>query len=182
MIGRLAALLMLAAVACGGGSDPPAEAPASPGGAEAAALTLVSPAFEEGEAIPDVYSCRGSNVSPPLEWTGVPDGAVELVLTLQDPDAPGRTFTHWTVFGIEPSVDGSDEGGVPEGGIEGANDVGGAGYGGPCPPPGPAHRYVFSLMVLDVPSGLEAGAAPDAVVEATTDAVATATLTGLYPG
>ena len=143
---------------------------------------LTSPAFEEGGPIPEKYSCEGEDVSPPLEWAGVPEGTEELLLTLLDPDVPSGVFTHWTVFSIDPSSPGIPEGGVPEGAVQGLNGFGDAGYGGPCPPPGPAHRYVFTLAALDEPSGLSPGATPSAVDASLQQAVATTTLTGSYPG
>jgi Raf kinase inhibitor-like YbhB/YbcL family protein len=143
---------------------------------------LSSPAFEEGGAIPVAYSCDGEDISPPLEWTGVPEGTVELMLTLLDPDTESGVFTHWTVYSIDPSSTGSPEGGIPEGALEGLTDFGETGYGGPCPPEGPPHRYVFTLAALGDPSLLEGGAAPGDVDAALQTAVTTTTLTGVYPG
>lgn len=143
---------------------------------------LSSPAFDEGGSIPEEFSCDGADLSPPLEWPGVPDGTVELLLTIQDPDAPSGIFTHWTVYAIDPDAGSFPQGGVPEGALEGLNDFRQPGYGGPCPPPGPAHRYIFTLAALDEPSGLDAGAPPEAVDAVLQRARATTTLTGMYPG
>jgi hypothetical protein len=95
----------------------------------------------------------------------VPDGARELALVLEDPDAPGATFTHWLVYGIDPIVMELSEG-VPAEAMtpgppilrQGKNDFGRMGFGGPCPPGGDEHRYVFRLLALDNPVTLEAGA------------------------
>jgi hypothetical protein len=176
---RGAFLAFLLFAACGG--DEPSSV-VSPIPANLHEFDLTSPAFEEGGPIPEEYSCDGEDVSPPLEWAGVPEGTVELLLTLLDPDVPSGVFTHWTVFSIDPSSPGIPEGGVPEGAVQGLNGFGDAGYGGPCPPPGPAHRYVFTLAALDEPSGLPPGATPSAVDASLQQAVATTTLTGSYPG
>lgn len=137
---RCALALLLVLAACGGSE------PARPGTAE---LTLTSSAFAEGETIPVEFTCDGANVSPPLAWSGVPDGTTELVLTVEDPDAPYGTFVHWSVGGIEPSATGVERGAVPEGGSELGNDAGGRGYAGPCPPEGEEpHRYIFTVTAL----------------------------------
>lgn len=120
-------------------------------------LTLSSPAFSDGGAIPERYTRDGENVSPPLKWSGVPDGTKSLVLVLEDPDAPGGTFGHWAVFNIAPDVDGlpEAEGGKPgpEALRQGKNDFGNAYYDGPEPPVGHGvHHYHFRLAGLDVPS------------------------------
>jgi phosphatidylethanolamine-binding protein (PEBP) family uncharacterized protein len=85
------------------------------------------------------------------------------------------------VFSIDPSSTGSPEGARPEGASEGTNDFGEVGYGGPCPPDGESHRYIFTLGALPKPSGLEAGASPSEVDAILQRAVATTTLTGSYP-
>jgi Raf kinase inhibitor-like YbhB/YbcL family protein len=127
-------------------------------------IELTSPAFEDGGTIPEKHTRLGGNVSPALAWSGVPADAAELVLTLQDPDAPSGTFTHWVLAGIDPDLDGLDEGDVPDGTVEGGNDFGEEGYDGPQPPVGdPPHRYVFTLLALAEESGLGPGAASDDV-------------------
>lgn len=174
----LAALALVMAVACNGDEPDIAISPIPSGLHE---FDLTSPAFGEGAPIPEQYTCDGENDSPPLEWTGVPEGTVELLLTLLDPDAPDGVFTHWTLFSIDSSSLGVAGGGVPEGARQGQNDFGETGYGGPCPPPGPAHRYVFTLGALAEPSELAPGAAPSAVDASMQQAFATTTLTGSYP-
>ena len=127
------------------------------------AMKLFSPAFGNGGPIPARYAYCGpgaQNLSPPLEWGGVPAGAESFALLVQDPDAPGGSFVHWVVYDLPGSLSALPEGvsGSPEL-TEGANDYGTVGYGGPCPPPGPAHRYFFTLYALRVPSlGLPSGA------------------------
>jgi Raf kinase inhibitor-like YbhB/YbcL family protein len=115
---------------------------------DVAALQVTSPAFEEGATVPTEFTCEGEDTSPPLEWSGVPEGAAELRLLVTDPDAPGGTFTHWSVTGIDPGATGVEAGQVPEGGTEEENSFGRTGYGGPCPPAGPAHRYVWTVEAL----------------------------------
>ena len=118
-------------------------------------MTLTSSAFGNDQSIPAKYTCSGQNVSPPLEWKGVPASARSLTLTVDDPDAPGGHFTHWLVTNIRPSVTSIPEGGQV--GTDGKNGFGQPGYGGPCPPSG-EHRYVFTLRALDG-SGNEVGQA-----------------------
>src|SRR5438093_9758562 len=113
-------------------------------------FTLTSPSFAEGEAIPVKHTCDGENKAPALRWEGAP-AAKSFVLIVDDPDAPGGTFTHWVLFDIPGAQRELPEGpaGVP--GVGGANDFGKNGYGGPCPPRGAPHRYYFTLSALDVP-------------------------------
>jgi Raf kinase inhibitor-like YbhB/YbcL family protein len=175
------AVLLLTTVACGGGEQS-GNTPVSPIPSNLAGFALSSPAFAEGEPIPAEFTCDGADTSPPIQWTGVPDGAVELILTLQDPDAPSGVFTHWTVFGIDPATEGFPSGGVVSGALQGTNEFGDAGYGGPCPPEGESHRYFFTLAALSAASGLEAGASSSEVDAAVQGATATTTLVGTYPG
>jgi Raf kinase inhibitor-like YbhB/YbcL family protein len=122
-------------------------------------IQLRSPAFTDHAPIPSRHSLDGENLSPPLEWSGVPDDAVELALLCEDPDAPGGTFVHWVVAGLDPSLPGLEEGELPPGAVVGTNDYGGTGYGGPRPPVGdPAHRYFFRLYAVSRPTGLFPGA------------------------
>lgn len=114
------------------------------------AIEVTSPAFVEGGTIPVEFTCDGENVSPPLEWTGGPEGTAELHLIVEDPDAPSGTFTHWNVTGIPPQTGSAARGTVPEGGTENPTDISGGPYGGPCPPPGDEpHRYMFIVRALD---------------------------------
>jgi Raf kinase inhibitor-like YbhB/YbcL family protein len=112
-------------------------------------VKIESSAFSEGDTVPVEFTCDGDNVSPPLTWSEVPDDAAELRLSLTDPDAPRGTFTHWSVRGIDPSSSEVGRGTVPAGGTEERNSFGEAGYGGPCPPSGAPHRYVFTVEAVD---------------------------------
>ncbi|MGH2691892.1 MAG: YbhB/YbcL family Raf kinase inhibitor-like protein [Actinomycetota bacterium] len=173
-----AAVLLTLAVACG--EDEPSGV-ISPVPENLDEFELSSPAFEDGGPIPEEFSCDGDDLSPPIEWSGVPDGTAELLLTLVDPDTPSGVFTHWSVFSMDPSSDGAPQDAVPEGALQGTNDFGEASYGGPCPPEGQAHTYIFTLAALPEPSGLASGASPSEVDSALQRAVATTTLTGTYP-
>jgi Raf kinase inhibitor-like YbhB/YbcL family protein len=126
-------------------------------------LVLTSKSFQPDDHIPQIYTCDGEDISPDLSWEGAPEGAETYTLIVDDPDAPGRTFTHWVVYNIPGTVTGFEEGMsafevVKTGAFQGKNDFGQVGYGGPCPPPGKAHHYHFRLYaldsILDIPSGL----------------------------
>jgi Raf kinase inhibitor-like YbhB/YbcL family protein len=175
-----AALIAAAAAAlagCGGGDRVEGPPPAAP-----ASITLRSPAFADGAAIPERYSCDGAGVSPPLRWNGVPAGARSLALLMEDPDAPGGTFVHWTLYGVAPDARGLAEGKAPAGARQGENSFGDSAYGGPCPPQGKgAHRYVFTLYALRDTALPNAGASPEDVRAAIAGhALARGTLTGRF--
>jgi Raf kinase inhibitor-like YbhB/YbcL family protein len=123
---------------------------------------LTSTAFRFGETIPINYTCDGDDVSPPLKWTGSPEGTVSYALIADDPDAPAGTWDHWVLFNIPASTDTLEElfpftPEIPDGTRTGRNSWGRFGYNGPCPPSG-THRYFFSLYALDTVLDLEAGA------------------------
>ncbi|MBV9439416.1 MAG: YbhB/YbcL family Raf kinase inhibitor-like protein [Candidatus Eremiobacteraeota bacterium] len=126
----------------------------------ALALLLTSPDVRTGAAVPRAYvygDCAGGNRAPRLRWSGVPRGARALALTMHDSDAPAPGgWTHWLVFRIPPSAAALGPT-LPPGAVQARNDFGTPGYGGPCPPPGPAHHYVFRLDALDAALPLSAG-------------------------
>ena len=117
-----------------------------------------------GKPIAKRFTCDGTDVPPKLVWRGVPRRAKELALVLEDPDAPGGTFTHWLVYGLSPATTEWGRAGwsaYPPGGAStrsGRNDFGKIGYGGPCPPAGQMHHYVFRLLALDRKTTLARGA------------------------
>lgn len=181
----------VATAGCGGsepaGNAPAAAPPAPPraaAGGGASAFTLRSPAFQEGAAVPRGFTCDGPNLSPPLAWEGVPAGTRSFALLVEDPDAPGGTFTHWIAYNIPAGA-----GGLPGGATEprnaafGGNGFDRHGYGGPCPPPGSGmHHYVFDLYALDLP-GLhltQNAAAGDLRSAIRGHILGTARLTGTY--
>jgi Raf kinase inhibitor-like YbhB/YbcL family protein len=120
-------------------------------------MTITSSAFSHNASIPSKYTCNGRDISPPLQWTGVPSQAKSLVLIVDDPDAPDpkaptTTWVHWVLYNLPPYSNGLPEAvkpnALPEGTLEGNNDWKRSGYGGPCPPIG-QHRYFFKLYALD---------------------------------
>lgn len=111
-------------------------------------MTISSSAFRNNDRMPSKYTCDGQNINPPLEFIGVPKDAKSLVLLVEDPDAPGGTYHHWSVYNMAPSTTGIEENSEPTTGTEGMTDFGKAGYGGPCPPSG-VHHYHFTLYALD---------------------------------
>lgn len=133
----------------------------SPGDPAGEDLGLASAAFAEGGPIPARYTADGANVSPPLAWHAGPPGTESFVLWIDDPDAPGGTFTHWVLWNrrapyLPEAVPPQPE--LPDGTRQGRNSFGRIGYGGPAPPAG-THRYVFRVLaldtLLDVPAGAE---------------------------
>ena len=125
-------------------------------------MKITSPAFDDQGRIPRKYTCEGEDVSPPLQWDGVPEDTRSLVLIVDDPDAPDpaaprMTWVHWVLCDLPPSADGLAEAvaaaDLPEGTVQGANDWKRIGYGGPCPPVG-RHRYFHKLYALDTILGL----------------------------
>ncbi len=150
-------------------------------------MKLFSPAFGASEPIPRRYTCDGEDVSPPLRWSGVPDGTRSLALIVDDPDAPDpaapkMVWSHWVVYNLPPGMDGLPEGiaGLPAGGLDGINDWNRVGYGGPCPPVG-RHRYFFRLYALDaVLPNLERPSRPELLQAMQGHVIAEAELVGTY--
>jgi Raf kinase inhibitor-like YbhB/YbcL family protein len=121
-----------------------------------AKMKITSSAFQQGGNIPSKFTCDGPNTSPALQISDVPSQAKGLVLIVDDPDAPSGLFTHWVVWNISPQTSTVAEGSTPKG-VQGTNDFGKSGYGGPCPPSG-THRYYFKIFALDRELDLPAGA------------------------
>jgi Raf kinase inhibitor-like YbhB/YbcL family protein len=122
-------------------------------------MTMTTPAFQSGQAIPAKYTCEGADISPPLQWTEVPAGAKSLSLIFDDPDAPVGTWVHWVLYNLpvapgELSENMPDSDELSNGAKQGLNDFKRVRYGGPCPPPGKFHRYYFKLYALDSVLGL----------------------------
>jgi len=111
--------------------------------------------FKNGEFIPKKYTCDGEDISPPLELVNLSPNAKSIAIIMEDPDAPMGTFTHWIIWNIPPTNKIPE--GIPRGkeisepfkAYQGRNDFGNYGYGGPCPPKGKPHRYIFKVYVLD---------------------------------
>jgi Raf kinase inhibitor-like YbhB/YbcL family protein len=121
-----------------------------------AKMKITSSAFQQGGNMPSKFSCDGANTSPSLQISDVPTEAKSLVLIVDDPDAPSGLFTHWAVWNISPQNTTIGEGTTPKG-VQGTNDFGKSGYGGPCPPSG-THRYYFKVFALDRELDLPVGA------------------------
>ena len=120
-------------------------------------MRLTSSAFADGATIPKRYTADGDDVSPPLTWTEPPAGTSSFALLCEDPDAPNGTFVHWVVWDIP--ADRRELREAANGSLrEGENSFGGKGYGGPSPPRGKPHRYVFRLLALDNRPALGEGA------------------------
>ena len=160
------------AVACGGddddgGSGGPGASPGDTSGGDGG-VKVTSREFGDGEAIPVDFTCDGDNVAPPIDWTGIPEGAKSLALVMDDPDA--GNFAHWVVFDIPVKVTGfgvtpgSPE--LPSEARQAKNDFGDVGYGGPCPPDGEEHTYRFIVTALDSNLELDAGAPAADVIAA----------------
>jgi hypothetical protein len=128
-------------------------------------MQVSSSAFADNGTIPVVFTGDGANISPPIAWSKPPAGAQSVVLLVEDPDAPMRTFVHWLLFNIPPGVTEIAQGSAPAGAAAAINDAGEAGYFGPKPPSG-AHHYHFKVMALDTTLPLGAGAAKDDVLKA----------------
>lgn len=117
-------------------------------------MKILSPAFQHEGMIPDKFSCKGQDISPPLKWENAPAGTRSFVLICDDPDAPVGTWDHWLLFNIPASVTELQEGvpaqvELPNGARHGKNSWGRKDYGGPCPPAG-THRYFFKFYALEV--------------------------------
>jgi Raf kinase inhibitor-like YbhB/YbcL family protein len=162
---RVVALLvpLALAAACGGGDDE-TEATEPTDATSTTSFTFTGGDVAEGEPIDPRFSCDGENVSPALAWEAPPADTVELALVVDDPDAPGGSFVHWVVAGLPPDQTSLERGSRE--GEQGANDGGGTGWTGPCPPGGETHGYVFTLYALDTESGFEGGGSADDLREA----------------
>ncbi|MBD2447134.1 YbhB/YbcL family Raf kinase inhibitor-like protein [Nostoc sp. FACHB-152] len=145
-------------------------------------LQIHSPAFTWGEYIPQRYTSDGENISPPLEWSGLPSGTQQLALICHDPDAPlPQGFTHWVIYGIEPTInqiaeaDGSQF-------TQGLNSTNQPGYTGPAPPKGHGlHHYYFWLYALDTKLNLKANLNREQLLEAIANhVIEQARLIGVY--
>ena len=135
-------------------------------------IKISSTAFKEGENIPSKYTCDGVNISPQLRWNTVSAGVKSYAIIVEDPDAPGGDFTHWIIYNIPASVNELHENVTPSRNIPdevmlGTNSFGRIGYGGPCPPPGKAHRYFFRSYALNtILHHLESGATKQQLLKA----------------
>ena len=126
-------------------------------------MNLTSTSFQDGKQIPAKFTCSGANLSPQLTWSAPPAKTASLALTVTDPDAPRGTWVHWVLYNLPAGTRELPEGlpsqgQLPDGAHQGRNDFGEIGYGGPCPPSGPPHHYIFTLYALDAKLNLPEGA------------------------
>ncbi|MDP6823409.1 MAG: YbhB/YbcL family Raf kinase inhibitor-like protein [Dehalococcoidia bacterium] len=165
----------IVAITCSGGdggaSSDPSPTPSRTGAAPADALPrspeVSSPAFSEGETVPTRHTCDGEDLSPALSWSEATSATRSIALLMDDPDAPGGTFSHWLVFDMPPDAAGLGENVEPDSsGVTGKNDFGSRDYRGPCPPPGDPHRYRFTVFYLDRELGLDDNSELDGFLEA----------------
>ena len=141
-------------------------------------MKIFSPAFQHNQAIPSKFTCEGEDKNPALTISDVPTGTKSLALIVDDPDAPGKTWVHWVVFNIPPTMQQISENSIP--GKQGINDFGRLNYGGPCPPSG-EHRYFFKLYALDTALNLKEGVTKKQLEEAMKGhTLSKAELVGLY--
>jgi len=133
-------------------------------------IKVASSVFKSSAELPAKYRGDDENISPPLEWSGVPKGAKSLAIICEDPDVAVGTFVHWILFNIPPEATNIEEGILPAIMVnneakEGLNAFGKVGYYGPTPPFG-THRYFFRVYALDTMLGLGAGAGKKKVLTA----------------
>lgn len=126
-------------------------------------FTVSSASFQNGADIPKKFTCSDADVSPELHWTSPPAGTQSFALIADDPDAPAGTWTHWVLFDLPAQIAALPEGvpktdELPSGAHQGRNDFRKIGYGGPCPPAGKPHHYLFKLYALDKKLDLKPGA------------------------
>ena len=134
------------------------------------AIKITSPFFDQGGMIPVEYTCDGKDISPALEWIGIPENSKSLALICDDPDAPAGDWVHWVIFNIPATATGLPEHMPPNkvfenGARHGLNDFRKLGYGGPCPPSG-THRYFFKIFALDIEIDLPPGSTKNDLVKA----------------
>ena len=133
-------------------------------------MKVWSPKFSKGERIPLIYTCMGKDISPPILWEDVPEGTSSFALVADDPDAPVGTWVHWVIYNIPSTARNLPEG-LPtqvrfsDETMQGKNDFGNIGYGGPCPPPGRPHRYFFTLYAIGRPIKLGEGVTKDRLLK-----------------
>jgi Raf kinase inhibitor-like YbhB/YbcL family protein len=182
-LGIVAVAVAVATAGCGAAAAVHHTRPRTP----APASITLSSGFSPGSAIPRAYTCDGQDLSPPLRASGLPAATVELLVVMDDHDAPGGSFIHWAIAHINPRlVAGGPPGSAslqvarnPSGAVLGRNSFGSLGYRGPCPPPGDApHHYEITVYALGQPSRLSTGFSAGTLGKL--DVLALGTLSGTY--
>jgi len=176
--------LAIASTSCGG--EDLALKVFDPASSVLAVIEFSSPAFDDGDAIPQQYTCDGDDLSPPLRWSGVPAGTRSIAIVLDDPDAPGHIFRHWSLYDLPSATRSLKEAQPTTGELQnstrqGRNDFDETGYRGPCPPPGEEHEYLFFIYALSEPLKLGGDAVPATVSDAIRGRVlGTGSFSGMY--
>ena len=134
-------------------------------------IELTSPAFRDGDTIPKEFTADGKDISPALKWAEPPASTKSFALICDDPDAPRGTWVHWVLYNLPADTRELPQGVPPtaslaNGAKQGTNDFGKLGWGGPSPPKGKPHRYVFKLYALDTVPSLDSGAKKSQLVAA----------------
>ncbi|NLH51034.1 MAG: YbhB/YbcL family Raf kinase inhibitor-like protein [Myxococcales bacterium] len=175
---------------CGGASDDSDSTGNDSTPAAAGSFALTSPAYVSAGTIPLKYACAekgGQNLSIPLAWSNAPAETLAFALTLKDPDAPNGTVVHWGLINIPNDSGQLNEGiggqNLPSGSWETLNYREEIGYGGPCPPAGQSHRYIFTLHALSKEFAKPASHQSVGEIQSELDqaTIAKATLMGYYP-
>ena len=135
-------------------------------------IQITSAGFADGQPVPAKYTCDGSDVSPPLQWTNVPANTKSLVLIADDPDAPVGTWVHWVLYDLPANTNALPENVTKAETLtgnakQGLNDFRRIGYSGPCPPAGKPHRYFFKIYALDTMPHLKPGLTKKELLKAT---------------
>jgi len=147
-------------------------------------MKLTSPAFRNDGTLPKPFTCDGKlgGVNPPLAWSKRPRDVKSQALIVEDPDAPGGTYVHWTVWRMMARTTGLQADIPPIGLPQGKNSAGKTGYASPCPPKGDSpHHYRFIIYALKEPIDAKPGAPPDEVIgKIERAALARGTLTATY--
>jgi Raf kinase inhibitor-like YbhB/YbcL family protein len=145
--------------------------PVSGAESKGVSMELKSSAFTQGANIPRKHTCDAQDVSPLLRWDNVPAGTKAFALIADDPDAPVGTWVHWVIYDLPAETKELAEGTaktetLEHGAKQGMNDFRRVGYGGPCPPPGSPHRYLFKLYALDTTTNLKPRATKQQLLDA----------------
>jgi Raf kinase inhibitor-like YbhB/YbcL family protein len=141
-------------------------------------MTVTSPEFGQGRAIPRLYTCRGRGETPPISWSGAPQGTRALALVVDDADAPITPYVYWIVFNVNPEISDIQANHLPQGALQAVNSKGTVGYIPPCPSRN--HQYRFTIYALNAPLPLREGASLTAAVSGiASHAVARGRLTGV---
>ncbi len=180
----LLAVAVIVLLSCRGGG--PNSEEVLPANGTVSGIIVTSNGFDDGEEIPRKHTCDGEDISPDLHWSDPPASSRSIVVFVDDPDAPGGAFIHWTVIDLSVDIRGLAEkvgnaALLPEGAIHGQNGFGRNGYSGPCPPAGSPHEYRFWVYALSEPLALSLGVKSEDVVTALRGkVVAVGKLTGTY--